>query len=699
QRLRLHFPNQLSLESPEARKAIKDYRDWLTDNGGYIEDSLDKICKALNDPAKILHFGDVPGVVRVHFDSNGRMDRILGPEEKDLNGTKVANNLSCRCSVEFEGGQYTFTSRIQAQQVDWWNWLNIGATNLGAPSELKIGPFDPDQRVLIRNGEGQIDVVAARDVEWFMRVQKASHWGGKVSSGVMDVSMLVSGLASGGASLVANRAGGLAGRAALRAAVPAMARATLGGAGILNNAAVNSSESGRRFNQARGLAMLLDVSANTVKGIRGFFGAAGKSAAEIQLAAATARGFQECGQPLYLLTKPLDFAANSKLHSGIMIGANLYYGPVLITDIVAQARKMGQKKVEFAYDKALDHLNGGRRLESLADGTVTALGEFNRAQQLATLDGYLCLLANSSGAKTSEINTIGQRCSELMNPEYPDNIQEPILRDAERRIQIETYKVQLATTMRSGSDANLRASAAAALIFLSTDEDGALPKDKVLTRFGKELITTDMAVACLEDKLGNGSNAAKFVASDILGRLRHVTPFTQATVLSELMGNSAASPAERIAAMTQLAQLCNGIRLIESNVVPGLSPQERDVFNGHSYGATSTDILKAFRRLASNPAVDKNIRGLAVGIIFELGVSNEADLLAQTIGQRALDCAEASALRSNSTTYLDQVVQDLVFSATEDQTANPVTRIAALVALEELKDSSPFRGEAGRKRL
>ncbi len=205
-----------------------------------------------------------------------------------------------------------------------------------------------------------------------------------------------------------------------------------------------------------------------------------------------------------------------------------------------------------------------------------------------------------------------------------------------------------------------------------------------------------MAVACLHDKLETGASATKFVASDVLTRLGQITPFTQAIVLKEIVGNSKASAAERIAAMTQLGQVCNGLRLVESNVVPGLSAPERDAYNARSYGATSRDIIDSFKRLALNPGADKNLRGLAAGILFELGANNDADILAQSIGQRALDCASASSLSSATTSYLDQVVQELDATATED---HPVKRIAAIAALEELKGNSPFAGDSGRKRL
>ncbi|MBX9669016.1 MAG: hypothetical protein K2X93_15435, partial [Candidatus Obscuribacterales bacterium] len=692
--MRFRWPERLSVESPEGQRIISTYKRWLADNGPYIDDCIKNFVEQKSDLAKQLHYGDTPGKVWVRLDPDGKLCEVHPHEQKpaDTERLQEANNLSCRVKAErLADGRYVFHSVVQAEQVRDWNYLNWGAKSIGEASNNKLGPIDPDAPVIIRDSDNRIQVVAAKDVEQSLLCQKALHWTTKVTTGLMDSSMLVAGLGSGGAAFVAWQSGKLATRAALRAGLPALGKATIGATGIFNNASVNSTEEGILFNHSRGFAMLGMISRDLGKNF-GYFGGLKKSAATLEVEHAAKEGFKNCGWFTYRLLKPVHYVAESKFHEYVMLGTNVAFAPILVKDFSAQLTKAASPKEvrsESNYAKAFDYIKAGRKFNDFnAEKTAPASEQAKRA---ATLDGYLSLLQSERMPPDPVIENIAKRCAE-----FSQGAQSPTdkVQDQMRLQDLQRFRDELGSITQFADSHSQRTAAAIALLLLSATTDGSLPTGALATQGIS--ITTDRLSSLLQRGLENQSAAIRLVSSDALLRLGKCTPFGAATVLKQISIEENAPNAVRATAMSQLAQLTNGIRLLETSMISGLDPQQKMYYRARSYGVTSQDLINSFKQLAAGNG-DENIRGLAMGIVHDLGATQDACTLTHSLAARSLACAAAIGTL-NGESYLSQVKAELK-ERFFDRTAAVGERVSAITSLENLGAQSPFVTAEDRRTL
>lgn len=507
--------------------------------------------KANQNSLKQLFYGEIEGEVCVTFDKD-RLIKILEPpapgdskdvreaKEKERKAAARCNLLSCEFEVEERNGKVFVKSTVQAKIAHWTNYLNIGATKVKLPFEQDFGEtgkdgkpvgLNPDEPVAIRDGNGKLHVVPARDLKTWHQYQHFTYWGSKATSVVMDAGMTLGGLASGGSAIVAWRAGTVLSGPALRTAGMATFRGTLGASGfVLNNAAAHADPSMRTLHDLRGKAMFLDIACGTAASFLGV----GRSAQAMARAQSLARGIDEAfeltspsilaavAEPLHAVTHGEKY---SKVYHWAMNGANYYFAPALSSDIIEQIRHVNKSGEPDPYDVARQYTRGGCHLENLPNGPEQLMAEHRKKGNLELFDSYVATMLQqkdldkeADGKLKEIISKVHQLLSlqmpdELAAKDVPESHREQWLKEKDRKL--ESYKAELmeyfygpaeqvagriasanrekrvneavqpgdARTLTAPdfqADRKVQAVAMAALLVLSLDAQGNLPADKPL---------------------------------------------------------------------------------------------------------------------------------------------------------------------------------------------------------------------------
>ncbi|MBX9693161.1 MAG: hypothetical protein K2Z81_12300, partial [Cyanobacteria bacterium] len=214
--LNLDLPQSLDMQDPNNLRRIEELQLWLRENRPAVDAALREWERSL-DPSRQLFYGEIETRGVVLRDEQGRPQRILDPNNpehraiiqhpQNAGRTSEFNNLSCGFTVSRQADGIYLEYNTQPQESHWYNYLNIGATDVGRPFTDRRGPFQPGDPVAIRDGSGQLHMVRAEDLDNWLAEQKFNYWGSKALTVTMDVGMLVAGLATGFTATAAYQAG------------------------------------------------------------------------------------------------------------------------------------------------------------------------------------------------------------------------------------------------------------------------------------------------------------------------------------------------------------------------------------------------------------------------------------------------------------------------------------------------------------
>lgn len=266
----LDLPKDLRLGHPENAKKMEDLRKWLHTNGNQIDQAVTELIKLEKNPDRLLFWGEVDmphGLAKV--DAQGNITDFVDPKKAD--GSEKEFNLA---RMQFDVSQKTgadgkpkivVSNNLQYEKANWYNYLNVGAEDVGKRIDVAQREYDPEDWVPIRNG-GKVEIVKAKDLESWKTNQQVFHYGEKALVATLDAAMLVTGTIEVGAAIKAARAGELIASQALKQAAKGGVRAVVGGAGIVNSAYFNETGYGKSIQVARGLYFVGDATLSLGQG-------------------------------------------------------------------------------------------------------------------------------------------------------------------------------------------------------------------------------------------------------------------------------------------------------------------------------------------------------------------------------------------------------------------------------------------------
>ncbi len=228
------------------------------------------------------------------------------------------------------------------------------APKMEVESDIRL--YKPDDWVTIML-DGKMQIMQAKDINSWTTEAKRWHWGGKAATAAMDIGMVVSGTIELKAALIAAQKTAatltvkeLTKRTALEV-LPALLKTegarrgafhlVLGLTGFTHQYFENQGEGGKAFNKARGYAMMMDISWNTLLKPAG---------AKVFGAAKAAEAAKEGSTVAAYLEKAPD--AVKLLHKGtekVFFASNFYFIPEIVSHQLPTIEKMirGQNSEEL----------------------------------------------------------------------------------------------------------------------------------------------------------------------------------------------------------------------------------------------------------------------------------------------------------------------------------------------------------------
>lgn len=342
-RINLNLPESWKVNTPEDQKRVKILDEWILDRKKEVAPVVQQLRINEKHPERAVNWGDTElRGIKGRFDAAGNLVGLASANEKAENGEtlKDVNLLQSRFTVEEKNGKIELTQQIQAQSVPWWGYQNlIGVDNVG--NELTIKKtYDKDQMVLVRTHDG-FEAMKAQDLGSYRGWEMTKHYGEKSLMTALDVGMVVTGTIEVGAAFKAARIAQVAGELSLRQGGElllakqggkGLLRATVGGAGIFNNAGARESDAGQYVNTARSVYFLTDISASLATGgYRAVKTALGKGGPNIRPALAGL----ETGTIV------------DKLYQGshtVFKASEIGFAPLVVSDIIKQTKTLKDDK-------------------------------------------------------------------------------------------------------------------------------------------------------------------------------------------------------------------------------------------------------------------------------------------------------------------------------------------------------------------
>ncbi len=507
--IQMDLPEDLRLAHPRNQQKIERLETWLNQYGKEIDKALEQAGKS-----GIHAWGDdalSPNVQAV-FDKEGNLKGLFPSDYKPdaAKGERVldANLLEYRYDVKkLENGKIEVTQHLQVQNVPWWSYQDLLWWDNVGNKKTTTHTYDQDDFVRIRDG-GKMELVKAKDLQYFKNVQASWHYGAKIVTGVLDAAMVVSGTIEFGAGLkaasIAARAAEATGRTAVtfttrECAIQAgrgLFRAGVGAAGIFNNAWGHHSDVGQAINKARNAYFMLDIArgfvperaASLVRPAR--LAEVGKVAEKFETAMKDSK---------WLFPLPKIAEQGFRWSERGMV-------PLVGRDVHRVVFE-GAPVPHLSY---ADQLRGDRSLVKLPEKGLFDMGKKENLQATEKLvDGYSSALQDGRPASTSaQIRDIFDTTKRLLKPDAPAAERESFKQDMLKKVVFSEADIQklekehgrkfsdaefkdlldpskrgkfgsaiknMAASMEKNSNADVKAAAAISLILLSTDKDGKLP--------------------------------------------------------------------------------------------------------------------------------------------------------------------------------------------------------------------------------
>jgi hypothetical protein len=359
-RINLNLPESWKLDTPQDQKKVQILDEWILDRKKEVAPVVQQLRINEKHPERAVNWGDTElRGLQGRFDASGNLVGLAGKDEKAQAGEtlKEINLLQSRFSVEEKNGKIELTQQIQAQSVPWWGYQNlIGVDNVGNQLNIKK-TFDKDEMVLVRTHDG-FEAMKAQDLGSYRGWEMTKHYGEKGLMTALDVGMVVTGTIEVGAAFKAARIAQVAGELSLKQGGEfllakqggkGLLRATVGGAGVFNNAGARESDAGQYVNTARSVYFLTDISASLAAGgWRAVKSAVGKGSPNIRPALAgleTGTIVDKIYQGSHTVFKASEFG----------------FAPLVVSDIIKQSKNLKDDKSQ--------HIRRATTIDAVENGT------------------------------------------------------------------------------------------------------------------------------------------------------------------------------------------------------------------------------------------------------------------------------------------------------------------------------------------
>jgi hypothetical protein len=197
--INIQMPADLREKLPENACLMDSYRQWLDQNSQKLDKAVIEWINVKSNPDSLIQWGDVRCAhAKGVFDAKGNFLRVLSEKDaadyKPVDGekTKTINNIRHTFEVTHEGDKIVVTQTVQAQKVPFFGYLNIGAKDVGGKMPIDQKKYSPDDLVPIQRG-GELNLVKASELEDFQKSEPLQENGGKVFIATLDAAMTISG--------------------------------------------------------------------------------------------------------------------------------------------------------------------------------------------------------------------------------------------------------------------------------------------------------------------------------------------------------------------------------------------------------------------------------------------------------------------------------------------------------------------------
>lgn len=413
-RLNLDLPQNLDMQNPANLRRIEELQRWVAQVRGPVQQAVNQYADSQQNEGRRIFFGQLNSAGRVLTDENGRPVRIMRPDEPANPRERPFNLLDCEYTTQTNpDGTITVNATVQPRNSHFYNYLNLGAENVTTqPFTTQLGPFQPNDPVVINDSSGNPIIVPARELESRLSAMRLSHYGGMALTATMDIGMTVASLGAASGAVIAARAAWAAGRSGmgilLRQGGMALIRGGLGASGFaLNNNAALNDPFWSRVNEIRGYAMIADVTQGTLRHLGSAvgllrLGQGAEAAAGLQRAIAQSgwifRGLHRAEQGAHLL----------------METTNIPYALMMTHDITALWGQLQNPGQQTPFERAQRLLQGSDQ-----QGPPRDAAEAQRRQTLeeqrANLNTYMEQLTRGRPPEVQEqIRNLFREASQLL---------------------------------------------------------------------------------------------------------------------------------------------------------------------------------------------------------------------------------------------------------------------------------------------
>lgn len=677
------LPNDTRLNDPSNLLRMQRLQEWLEKVQPLIKNAVDQLQVK---PHEILAWGDlaIPNVrnriglevsAQATFDANGRLTGIIDPtKDKPADGESArdVNLLEQRFTATvLPNGDIEVRQTVQAQHVPFYGYLNSGAENVGQPADIPPRTLKPDDMVAVRTGSG-VQYMLARDLPNFIATQRAWHYGEKVVTAAVDLTMLAAGaFKSGGAALALRELtiaelAGTGGRRLAWTMMRGMFEMGLGLTGVLGNGYWSETEAGRLANAIRGGLFVLTAGAGIVNAGLAMRAARFSRGADGIETTVMNTGEIWSHRAMGALQVPMIPMVGSMLYEQIK---ELYKDPHALVTALQEylsapegrsfpppdtAPSSGRPDRPGTVPNTIDGFKKqltanlpdtleGRHTRDVINDIFDRLGRAieNGGDRQALIKE---LTANLS-FNISDIRQLQRLNRGELTPQQLRDLADPA-----KRGQFPAPLAKLAAELMAQKDQSVITASQIALLYLTSQtgrqSDGTLPptigdtsihlppqrvgmgtgQPQLLPERDVHLdIDTQSLITQLRQKLsGMQPDGQAIAVGGALLKVGALTPPQFAALLQSVLNNPRASAADKINAISdggsaRLGALISGQRLMEylNANSPNLTPEQRAQYIIRNFGTTSTDLQATLARTASGDA-DPNVRAAAALALYGL---------------------------------------------------------------------------------
>jgi hypothetical protein len=722
--INMDLPTDLRQKAPGNADRLEANKKWLDQIGPPVDQAVAALVAVDKNPHAALMFGDIEvRNARGRFDKEGHFLGVVGPDyiAKQGDDLRPMNLIGCDWSYEkiTEGenaGKWKITQTVRAENAPFWAYQNarfLGVQRVGEPMVLEEKIVEEGAFVPVRNGD-KIEIIQATEgqLRTFLRTQQFEYYGEKGLVATLDAAMIVTGTIEIGAAckgarlaaVGAEQALKLTGEQAAWAMTKGAIRVGVGITGVFNNAGARDTDWGRLVNIGRGLYFLGDI---TLGGGRWIYNAfrggaeAGQALTAAQKIHTIIHG-REAAEGIEAI-KGIRWV--KEVHTGGEIAfrvCEVGFAPIVIRDWCRLSDRIANLGKRDPAVDALLQIGDGRGLLKAEGKAFDPKNPRVLEAVRALLDDYSTILQDGRAAEVkTQIKDIfdttkrllGEDAKESDKQDYrtkllasitftPDQIRQleqahpkageeddfrlsdeqiKNLLDPSKRKEFPKAVRELADKFLAEKDKDVLAASRIALLFLSRDAKGDMPKeiakyDFEIPAYTKKvwrppvgendtghyddvnvparntsitISARDMVDALRQDFRSKDLGNRGIVVGDVLIRVEGMTCREYGAVLQDVLRNPNSSKADKMRALTddtgaRMSTIIDGIRQEETSEEKrgrtgnddrsGVA-KSRD--RGKNFDLTSEDLMRTLEVVATTDK-DPDVRAMAAAQLYGL---------------------------------------------------------------------------------